>query len=661
MAVTEYHNTGILLPTLILDDSGEALTISSNNGLVLGYNARADDATITFNTITAELPEEPLPPSASPEIAAMFLNAMDEVEISSDAGNYGFVSDLAGNYLGELPNPNGVDSGAFVGNITYYTDGLAPPPPADALGPIGEVSSLDVLVIKVGDVYFITPLNGTLPVITDEASLEAFYNSIVNVSGGIGLLEGGSEGTVNLSDFDFETVVYENVSAYGDHEDDILNGTTGNDYLVGGGGSDQFFGGDGNDYIYGGEGSGKERRAIDEIAEAPPAPSTVSVMYGGSGNDYMIAGTGTTFMNGGEGGDYMYGSAGNTFAIYSDSASGVKVNLAVGTASGGDADGDKLIDMNGVIGSEFNDVIVLNSEALYADGRGGNDRMFGLMGDDFLEGGSGDDILRGGFNNDDLYGGADNDLVDGEHGDDTVSGGEGDDELLGGEGNDIGYGGLGNDLIDGGNGNDDLYGGENDDIIFGGNGNDGLTGDEGKDVLRAGAGDDFIDGGDDADRIFGGIGDDFAFGGEGNDRTFGDAGNDFINGQGGDDVSFGGSGDDVIFFGEDTDRLFGGSGNDLFVFDGGYFGPFASDSPEAIDVEFTTSNTRIFDFVQGEDTLDIFQSGIMDLAQLQAQATDTNFGVRIDLSPGHVVHIAGLDTDDLTSDDFIFMEYYDLV
>jgi Ca2+-binding RTX toxin-like protein len=630
---------------------------------VLGYDVSAEDATITFETVTEELPEEPIPDAASPEsseIAAMFLDNMDEVEISSEDGTFGFISDLAGDYLGELPNPTGVDSGAFLGSISYYADGLPPPPPVDALGPVGEVSTLDVLVLKVGDVYFITPLNGTLPEITDEASLAAFYESIVDVSGGIDLLEGESNGTVNLSDFDFETVVYEGVSAYGDHEDDILNGTSGNDDLYGGGGSDQFFGGDGNDYIFGGEGSSSGFGALGEDAIAAAAPPSVSVMNGGSGNDYMIAGTGTTFMNGGEGGDYMDGSAGNTIAVYSDSASGVTISLATGNASGGEADGDTLINMNGVIGSEFNDVIGLNGQAHYADGGGGNDRMFGLMGDDVLDGGAGNDILRGGNNDDELYGGADNDLVDGQNGDDTVYGDDGNDEVVGGAGNDEAYGGLGDDEIYGDAGNDDLYGGENDDLVFGGAGNDDLYGDGGEDILRAGGGNDDVYGGNDADLMYGGGGNDYINGGEGNDRSFGDSGNDYIASSEGNDVSFGGSGEDVISFGNGTDRLFGGSGDDEFRFDGGFLFLTASDSPEAVEEEITTSTTRIFDFVQGEDTLDIFQSGIMNLAQLQTQTVDTNFGIRIDLAPDHAVHIKGLDKDDLTSEDFIFMDYYDL-
>ena len=108
------------------------------------------------------------------------------------------------------------------------------------------------------------------------------------------------------------------------------------------------------------------------------------------------------------------------------SMAGVTINLTDGTATGGDADGDTLVDMDGdaiehVIGSEHDDALTGSRVANSLWGMGGNDELDGLRGNDNLYGGSGDDNLDGGRGDDTLEGGYGADVLTGGDGSDTAS------------------------------------------------------------------------------------------------------------------------------------------------------------------------------------------------------------------------------------------------
>src|SRR5262249_61730823 len=89
--------------------------------------------------------------------------------------------------------------------------------------------------------------------------------------------------------------------------------------------------------------------------------------------------------------------------------SGVTVDLSkVGTAQTV-ATGYSLVltsvDVEGVIGTMFNDVLTGNSLNNYLVGLAGDDTLTGASGDDVLLGGAGNDMLTGGDGNDFLVGG----------------------------------------------------------------------------------------------------------------------------------------------------------------------------------------------------------------------------------------------------------------
>ncbi|MDQ0462480.1 Ca2+-binding RTX toxin-like protein [Caulobacter ginsengisoli] len=268
---------------------------------------------------------------------------------------------------------------------------------------------------------------------------------------------------------------------------------TSNDLVLGDSGGNTLQGGDGNDTIYGGAGA-------DEL-------------QGGAGDDVLEGGAGGDALKGGADrvsagldpvGTERYGDT----IRYLGSSAAVTINLATGSATGGDAQGDTIeLDASSVSTIEN----VMGSDG-YGDSLTGDsrrNRLAGMGGNDTLHGGAGDDVLNGGEGADSLYG---EDGVDGISGD---------------AGNDQAWGGAGADRIDGGAG-DDVLRGEDDD-----------------DVLTAGAGTDTLYGGAGVDHLYGGDGADDLHGGDGNDLVIGDAGNDTLAGEAGDDDYVFGANNDV--------------------------------------------------------------------------------------------------------------------
>ena len=130
------------------------------------------------------------------------------------------------------------------------------------------------------------------------------------------------------------------------------------------------FGGDGNDTLTGGSGNDN--------------------FEGGSGNDTIAAGGGDDVLRGESGNDSLDGGAGTDTVTYYNNFSAT-VNLGTGTASDGSSGTDTLTNIENVVGSYQNDVLI---------GDAANNRLEGPNGDDRLAGGGGDDTLVGGFGSD---------------------------------------------------------------------------------------------------------------------------------------------------------------------------------------------------------------------------------------------------------------------
>ncbi|MGN7807664.1 DUF5801 repeats-in-toxin domain-containing protein, partial [Ensifer sp. 22521] len=137
---------------------------------------------------------------------------------------------------------------------------------------------------------------------------------------------------------------------------------------------------------------------------------------GGSSANNTFAGTSANeVFHGGSGTDTINGGAGTDIADYTGSTSAVFINLddsgntsSVATAGsqpegsigGGDAAGDTLTGIEGLIGGSGNDFLHGNSGANYLAGGIGNDWLYGEGGDDSLYGGTGSDTMTGGEGSD---------------------------------------------------------------------------------------------------------------------------------------------------------------------------------------------------------------------------------------------------------------------
>jgi len=420
--------------------------------------------------------------------------------------------------------------------------------------------------------------------------------------------------------------------------DDVLNGADGEDTLVGGAGADVLDGGAGYDVASyasakagvtvnlatvgpqntGGAGldtlSGIEGVSGSAFDDTLYAGVLRAVLEGGAGDDRLYGGAASDLLLGGAGNDHIYGSAGADvidggagldFARYDSSGAGVSVDLSTGVASGGDAAGDTLTGVEGVVGSAFADVIQGGAGDNVFYGQADSDVLKGFGGNDVLDGGDGADILDGGDGSDTLLGGAGYDVASyasarsavtvnlgttgaqdtGGGGVDTLTGIEG---LTGSAFNDVVYTAAAGGTVDGGAGDDRLYGEAGVDRLLGGSGGDHIYGSAGADIIDGGADFDFVrydfssaavsvdlgggsrSGGDaqgdsltSIEGIVGTAFGDALYGGAGDNIFYGQAGNDVLKGFGGNDVLEGGDGDDNLFGGAGADILRGGAGFDV--------------------------------------------------------------------------------------------------
>ena len=130
------------------------------------------------------------------------------------------------------------------------------------------------------------------------------------------------------------------------------------------------------------------------------ATITDQTLTGSAGSDALVGAAGDDTLTGGASGDDLDGGAGSDTASYAASPSGVTINLTAATASGGDAAGDILVDIENLEGSLFADTLTGDANANTLVGLAGADTLSGLGGDDRLDGGTGADSLTGGLGSD---------------------------------------------------------------------------------------------------------------------------------------------------------------------------------------------------------------------------------------------------------------------
>lgn len=297
----------------------------------------------------------------------------------------------------------------------------------------------------------------------------------------------------------------------GDSGANVLAGGAGLDLLIGGGGDDTLIGGAGADVLAGGAGrntlsyAGSAEAVIVDLgagtasggdatgdvftdmqsaaggfaADTLTGDARANRLFGDAGDDLLDGGAGDDVIEGGAGADTLFGGLGTDALSYAGSTVAVTVDLAAGTASGGDAEGDAYTGFEDVIGSALADRLI---------GDAGRNTIDGGDGHDFIRGGGGNDVIRGGAGGDFLDGGSGRDTLSYEGSlswvyaslqDGSVMGGDawgdvmiGFENLTGSEVGDALYGNADANVIRGGGGNDTIGGYGGDDVLFGGEGAD---------------------------------------------------------------------------------------------------------------------------------------------------------------------------------------------
>ena len=406
------------------------------------------------------------------------------------------------------------NSGTITADIAVYATNLT------ALNNSGAIS---------GEIYLLSSLDNTL-INTGSINGNIYFgsgdDSLTNTDGSIsGLVYLGAG----------------NDTAIGSSASDYLIGEAGDDTISSGGGDDLISGGAGADTIDGGEGSDTVSYRSSTAAVIASLDGSLGlqgdaegdsltsienligsaygdVLKGNDGDNILQGLEGDDYFDSGLGADTLDGGLGVDNARYQFSDAAVFIDLGAGTASGGHAEGDILISIENLWGSEFDDTLTGDLKDNRLFGHDGDDTLLGAEGDDYLEGMAGADHLDGGDGTDtalyvnyntegvtvnlgtgvgsggnaegDTYTGIEN--VSGTQFDDVIFGSADDNYLIGSEGDDVLYGQQGDDHLEGSLGNDTLYGGDGNDRLTDSFGNNVLFGGEGADSFETGDGDDSI-------------------------------------------------------------------------------------------------------------------------------------------------------------------------
>jgi Ca2+-binding RTX toxin-like protein len=209
----------------------------------------------------------------------------------------------------------------------------------------------------------------------------------------------------------------------GDADPEVMTGSSQNDAISSGAGLDTLHGGGGNDTLNGGTGS--------------------DFVFGDAGQDVIVLNNGILGdfdnINGGTERDLLDMSGLSNGAVWIDFGYNVisGPNMTTGTNLFTAAGDGRVVQMDSMVGTAFNDTLRGDAGSNFIDGGAGDDTMlsyspydtvtpYSSLGDVIL-GGGGNDLLFSGTGNDYLDGGADNDTIEVGAGTDTVVTGTGND------------------------------------------------------------------------------------------------------------------------------------------------------------------------------------------------------------------------------------------
>ncbi|TWF54972.1 beta strand repeat-containing protein [Neorhizobium alkalisoli] len=372
----------------LTDNAGGRFTIDALTGVVtVATGAVLDYETAQSHQITVQASDGTLVSSQTMTIA---IGDVQE-NAAPVVPNKTIVVDYDANRLAAFADPNGSTT-KFSIPVLALLQGAT-----DAEGDALSVTSVSGATLSADHKYVLFPYNSAgsfdytvfdgVNHVTATATINLVANAAAAGTSGADFLIDNSAAGENIIGGAGSDILVSNTSGgsnlFGDGPYTNAGDGTGNDLLIGSDtGSDGLYGGRGND-----------------------------VLYGRGGNDVLNGEDGDDILVGGAGADTLNGGAGFDFADYSGSASAVFINLndsgnATNNHGGqgdpgngqlkGDALGDQLLSIEGLIGGLGDDYLAGNSSSNTLIGNAGDDRLYGENGDDILAGGAGMDTLTGG-------------------------------------------------------------------------------------------------------------------------------------------------------------------------------------------------------------------------------------------------------------------------
>ena len=621
---------------IISGDGANAFSLTIDGVEDLTFVGGPDGSNITIGDLsTTDIAEDTIFFFADPLLGGEAVDVLDGSASSTRIEAHGFGGDdtLIGGDFDDLfeggQGDDTIDGGGegFIGDIVFY----------DAAPSAVTIDLRNAIQITSEGTDTLIDIEGVAGSAYDDHLIGNAENNILAGLDGNDILDGGdgidrvgyllaSDGvTVDLNIVGPQDTVgagtdtlisIENV--LGSEHDDSLTGDANNNFLTGRGGDDFLDGGD--DLLIGGDAAGYAEALVgvtvdlriagaqDTVGSGTDTLVNIENLIGSAFDDVLTGDDGGNFLRGDDGDDILDGQGGFDTVGYDRATDGVTVDLNTQGFSQTTGQGeDTLIGIEGVSGSDFDDVLTGNGAGNFFRGSGGDDIIDGGGGFDSaaytfasagvtvsLEtiwdgvaqdtGGDGTDTLTsienlfGSDFDDVLTGDENNNVIRGNGGDDIIDGGAGIRDAAGYEEASAGvtvsletiWDGVAQDT--GADGTDTLSGIEN---LFGSAFDDVLTGDEQNNFIRGNGGDDIIDGGDGFDgaaydQASAGVTVDLSVAegvaqntvGDGWDtlsnmeNLFGSAHDDTLTGDDGNNLIRGGAGNDIIDGGDDL--LIGG-------------------------------------------------------------------------------------------------------